>query len=32
MTPNSLIPKAAKEAGMTYQELCEKIVSLSLAK
>ena len=32
MTPNSLIPKAAKVAGMTYQELCEKIVSLSLAK
>ena len=32
MTPNSLIPKAAKVAGMTYQELCEKIVSLSLEK
>ena len=24
--------QAAKVAGMTYQELCEKIVSLSLAK
>lgn len=32
MTPNSLIPKAAKVAGMTYQGLCEKIVSLSLEK
>lgn len=32
MTPNSLIPKAAKAAGITYEELCEKIVSLSLAK
>lgn len=32
MTPNSLIPKATKVAGMTYQELCEKIVSLSLEK
>lgn len=32
MTPNSLIPKAAKEAGMSYEELCEKIVTLSLEK
>lgn len=30
MTPNSLIPKAAKIAGYTYPELCEKIVMLSL--
>lgn len=30
MTPNSLIPKAAKLAGMSYAELCEKIVLLSL--
>ena len=32
MTPNSLIPKAAKVAGMTYAELCERIVLLSLAE
>ena len=32
MTPNSLIPKAAKVAGMSYAELCEKIVLLSLAE
>lgn len=30
MTPNSLIPKAAKIAGYTYPELCEKIIMLSL--
>ena len=30
MTPNSLIPKAAREAGMSYEELCEQIVLLSL--
>lgn len=30
MTPNSLIPKAAAIAGMSYAELCEKIVMLSL--
>ena len=30
MTPNSLIPRAAKVAGMSYEELCEKIVLLSL--
>ena len=29
-TPNSLIPKAAAVAGMSYGELCEKIVELSL--
>ena len=32
MTPNSLIPKAAAVAGMSYPELCEKIVTLSLAE
>ena len=30
MTPNSLIPKAAAVAGMSYGELCESIVELSL--
>ena len=30
MTPNSLIPKAARVAGMSYEDLCEKIVMLSL--
>ena len=32
MTPNSLIPRAAKLEGLTYAELCEKIVELSLEK
>lgn len=30
MTPNSLIPKAAKVEGLDYPQLCEKIVMLSL--
>lgn len=30
MTPNSLIPRAAAVEGMSYAELCEKIVMLSL--
>ena len=30
MTPNSLIPKSAAVEGMSYGELCEKIVELSL--
>ena len=30
MTPASLIPKAAAVAGLSYGELCEKIVELSL--
>ena len=30
MTPASLIPKAAAVAGMSYEELCEAIVQLSL--
>ena len=32
MTPNSLIPKAAKVEGMSYEELCEQIVLLSLRR
>ena len=30
MTPNSLIPKAAAVDGMSYPELCEKIIELSI--
>lgn len=30
MTPNSLIPRAARVEGMSYDELCEKIVQLSV--
>ena len=30
MTPNSLIPKAAAIEGLSYAQLCEKIVELSL--
>lgn len=32
MTANSLIPKAAKAAGMSYPELCGEIVRLSMGK
>lgn len=32
MTPNSLIPKAAREAGIDYAALCERIVELSLRR
>ncbi|MBR1456353.1 MAG: D-alanine--D-alanine ligase [Oscillospiraceae bacterium] len=32
MTPNSLIPRAAAVEGMSYAQLCEKIVQLSLEK
>ena len=32
MTPNSLIPKAAAVEGLSYAQLCEKIVELSLSK
>ena len=32
MTPNSLIPKAAAVEGMSYAELCERIVQLSLVE
>ena len=31
MTPNSLIPKAAAVEGLSYAQLCEKIVALSMA-
>ena len=30
MTPNSLIPKSAAVEGMSYAELCEKIILLSM--
>ena len=30
MTPNSLIPKAAKLEGLEYPQLCEEIIRLSL--
>ena len=30
MTPASLIPKAAAIEGLSYAQLCEKIVELSL--
>ena len=30
MTPNSLIPRAARVAGLNYDELCEEIVKLSV--
>ena len=32
MTPNSLIPRAAKLEGLDYAHLCEKIIELSLEK
>ena len=32
MTPNSLIPRAAAVEGMSYAQLCEEIVRLSLEK
>jgi D-alanine-D-alanine ligase len=32
MTPNSLIPRAAKLAGLDYPHLCERIVELSLKR
>jgi D-alanine-D-alanine ligase len=32
MTPNSLIPKAAAVDGMSYPELCDKIIELSLKR
>lgn len=32
MTPTSLIPQEAAAAGISYGELCEKIIELSLAK
>ena len=32
MTPNSLIPRAARLAGLDYPHLCERIVELSLKR
>ena len=32
MTPTSLLPQEASEAGLSYEELCEKIIQLSLEK
>lgn len=32
MTPTSLIPQMAREMGMDYGELCERIISLSMKK
>ena len=32
MTPTSLLPQMAAEAGLDYPSLCEEIVRLALAK
>ena len=32
MTPTSLIPQMAAEMGMSYGELCEKLIEVSLKK
>jgi D-alanine-D-alanine ligase len=32
MTPASLLPEAAREAGIDYPELCRRIIALSLAR
>ena len=32
MTPTSLVPQMAAEQGMSYGELCEKIITLSMRK
>lgn len=32
MTPMSLLPQEAAQIGLSYEELCEKIISISLAK
>ena len=32
MTPTSLLPQEAAAAGIGYEELCDRIVSLSLKK
>lgn len=32
MTPQSLLPQEAKALGLSYEELCEKIIELSLCK
>lgn len=31
MTPSSLLPEAAAVAGISYPELCARIIALSLA-
>jgi D-alanine-D-alanine ligase len=32
MTPTSLLPQEAAAVGMNFNELCEKIIEISLAK
>lgn len=32
MTPHSLLPKEANAFGINYEDLCEKIIELSLKK
>ncbi|HBA97057.1 MAG TPA: D-alanine--D-alanine ligase, partial [Lachnospiraceae bacterium] len=32
MTPTSLLPQEAKAGNISYEELCEKIVTVSMAK
>ena len=32
MTPTSLLPQEAAAVGMSFEELCEKIIEVSLAK
>ena len=32
LTPNSLLPKAAKVLGLTYEQLCQEVIKLSLEK
>ena len=32
MTPTSLLPQEAAAAGISYEQLCERIIELSLKK
>ena len=32
MTPTSLLPQMASAAGISYEELCDRVISLSLEK
>ena len=32
MTPTSLLPQEAAAAGMSFEDLCEKIIEVSLAR
>ena len=32
MTPTSLLPQEAAAAGLSYEQLCERIIELSLEK